>query len=72
VRVAGIIAGAEFNRINVQSFELDQNLIERELREQWSKDANLHANQHISPANLCGGCGIVCAWANRQFSGGSF
>jgi hypothetical protein len=44
VRIAGIVAGAEFNGIDAQGFEFCENAIEWQLREQRSKDANLHAN----------------------------
>src|SRR5215813_11599147 len=42
--VAWIVAGAEFDSIDVEGFELFQNLTQRKLGEQRGKNANLHAN----------------------------
>ena len=42
VRVAGIIAGTEFDGIDVQLLQLLEDFLERKLAEKRSKDANFH------------------------------
>jgi hypothetical protein len=43
VRVAGIVAGAEFNGVDVERLDLIENGRQRQLREQRGKDSDFHA-----------------------------
>jgi len=45
MRVAGIIAGSEFNGVDVQAFELVENSRKRQLGEERGEDSDFHALQ---------------------------
>ena len=42
MRIAGIVAGAQFNRVDVQALQLFENFVERELGQQGGKTSNSH------------------------------
>ena len=48
MRIARIVAGAKFNRADIQFLELFENLLERELREQCGKASNFHQRKRIT------------------------
>jgi PAB1-binding protein PBP1 len=45
VRIARIVPRSEFNRTDVKLSQLPKNVRERQLAEQWSKDADAHVKK---------------------------
>ena len=52
MRIAWIIAGAEFDRVNVQAFQLLKYFVERKLRQQRGKTSNSHQRKRITAMSV--------------------